>query len=209
MANILGVGAHFDDLELGCGGTLARHVADGDRVTMLVVTHSGYSSPDGAVVRDKDVALKEGQAGADVIGAELVSLGAETLAVQFNEKLTAQILAVIEERRIDTIYTHWTQDVHRDHQNVGKSTLMAGRHIPRLLMYRSNLYSAEVPFGGSFYVDISDTWKIKKEAIEAHASELNRVGSKWIEMAQQQASLDGMAIGVAFAECFKAIRFSY
>ena len=36
--NVLAIGAHPDDLELGCAGTLARHVADGDAVTLLVVT---------------------------------------------------------------------------------------------------------------------------------------------------------------------------
>ena len=36
--SVLAVGAHPDDIELGCGGALAKHVAAGDRVTMLVVT---------------------------------------------------------------------------------------------------------------------------------------------------------------------------
>src|SRR3984957_15193988 len=37
--SVLAIGAHPDDIELGCGGTIARHVAAGDRVAMLVVTH--------------------------------------------------------------------------------------------------------------------------------------------------------------------------
>ncbi len=59
--NILGIGAHFDDLELGCGGTLIKHVEQGDNVTMLVITDSSYKDPSGNVIRDKDVAYKERQ----------------------------------------------------------------------------------------------------------------------------------------------------
>ena len=36
--SVLAIGAHPDDIELGCGGTIARHVAAGDQVAMLVVT---------------------------------------------------------------------------------------------------------------------------------------------------------------------------
>ena len=45
--NVLGVGAHYDDLELGCSGTLINHVKKGDNVTMLVITDSSYKNPDG------------------------------------------------------------------------------------------------------------------------------------------------------------------
>ena len=49
MTNVLAIGAHPDDVELGCGGTLAKHVARGDRVTLLVITR-GEAGP-GRVAR--------------------------------------------------------------------------------------------------------------------------------------------------------------
>ncbi len=58
--NVLAVGAHFDDIELGCGGTLARHVQKGDDVTVYVATHSGYSNPSGKIIRSREVAKKKG-----------------------------------------------------------------------------------------------------------------------------------------------------
>jgi LmbE family N-acetylglucosaminyl deacetylase len=42
--NILAIGAHFDDVELGCGGALARHAKLGDRVYVFVATVSGYDN---------------------------------------------------------------------------------------------------------------------------------------------------------------------
>lgn len=49
--NVLAVGAHFDDLELGCGGSLARHVRKGDRVIGFVATTSDYGKLDGSELR--------------------------------------------------------------------------------------------------------------------------------------------------------------
>src|SRR5438067_1855179 len=51
--NVLVVSAHHDDLELGCGGTVARLVEQGHRVISLVLTHSGYKNPAGQVIRDR------------------------------------------------------------------------------------------------------------------------------------------------------------
>lgn len=42
--NILAIGAHFDDVELGCGGALAKHTSSGDQVTVYVATKSGYAN---------------------------------------------------------------------------------------------------------------------------------------------------------------------
>ena len=42
--NILAVGAHFDDIELGCGGSLAKHSIDGDKVFAYVATVSGFTN---------------------------------------------------------------------------------------------------------------------------------------------------------------------
>jgi LmbE family N-acetylglucosaminyl deacetylase len=42
--SVLAIGAHPDDIELGCGGALAKHVASGDDVTMLVIT-AGSAGP--------------------------------------------------------------------------------------------------------------------------------------------------------------------
>lgn len=69
---VLAVGAHFDDVELGCGGTLANHVDQGDEVTVFVATHSGYSDPNQREIRSKDVARNEGVKGAEILGFDLL-----------------------------------------------------------------------------------------------------------------------------------------
>ncbi|HKI81197.1 MAG TPA: PIG-L deacetylase family protein [Pseudodesulfovibrio sp.] len=204
---VLGIGAHYDDVELGCSGTLLKHIKAGDKVTILVVTDSAYKNPDGDTVRDLETASREGKAAADILGAELICLGYSTFEVPFDEGLTKQIQKVIEVLDIDTIYSHWDGDIHRDHVWTAKAALMAGRHVPRFLMYRSNYYETGTPFEGSFYSDISGHMVRKMEAIEAHESELSRTRYEWLEFFDKQNANLGMMIGVKYAECFKVVRY--
>lgn len=205
--NILAVGAHFDDIELGCGGTLLKHVAAGDKVTAVVITDSGYRAPDGKAVRAAETARDEGGKAARMIGCDLVELGLPTLHVSFDENLTAKLNGIITDNNIDTIYGHWTGDVHRDHRNAGKCCLMAGRHVPRHLMYQSNYYDSGKPFRGNFYSDISEFVERKMEIIGIYKSELERTNGEWATFFRARHKADGLVIGVPYAEAFEIVRY--
>jgi LmbE family N-acetylglucosaminyl deacetylase len=205
--NVLAVGAHYDDIELGCSGTLINHVQRGDQVTMLVITDSAYRDPDATLIRAAEIAGREGAEAAGIIGAELLCLNHETFMVPFDEGLTKEITRQIERRSVDIIYSHWTGDLHRDHQYAGKATLMAGRHVPRFLMYRSNYYDTEKPFKGNFYSDISAVMEQKMAVIKAHRSELERVRHQWLDFFTKLHANDGQKIGVRYAECFEVVRY--
>jgi len=205
--NILAVGAHFDDVELGCSGTLINHVKRGDNVTVLVVTDSAYSSPDGAVIRGQDIAGEEGAKAAEIIGAELICLQQKTFRVEVCDALITEVYRIITERNIDTVYCHWTGDIHRDHHNTAKITLMASRHVPRVLMYRSNYYDSEQIFRGNLYSDISDSMGQKIAAIKAHRSEMERVRWQWIEFFEHNNRNEGQKMGVRYAEAFEVVRY--
>ena len=205
--NILAVGAHYDDVELGCSGTLINHAKNGDSVTIIVVTNSAYKDPSGKMIRSADIAKEEGQRAAAFIGAKLICLDYETFFVPFDEKLTKSITFYIEDLNIDTVYCHWVHDLHRDHQYVAKSTIMASRHVPRVLMYRSNYYDTYDTFRGTFYSDISKVMDTKIEVIKAHQSELERVRYEWIEFITRQNANDGQKNALKYAECFEIIRY--
>ena len=205
--NVLGVGAHFDDLELGCSGTLIKHKQQGDNVFILVICNSAYRNPDGDVVRDLETAYAEGKKAAGIIGAELICLDYDTFMVPFGEDLTRTISDYIEKLNINIIYSPWVHDLHRDHHYTAKNALMAGRRVQRFLMYRSNHYDTEKPCHGNFYSDITDTMDKKIEVIKAHKSELERVRYKWLDFFQNQNANDGQKIGVKYAECFEVVRY--
>lgn len=206
--NILAIGAHFDDVELGCGGALAKHAAACDNVYVFVATVSGFSNHLAQEVRSNDIALEEARVAMAVLGVtELICGNFNTLEVEFVDSLNVQILRIVEEKKIDKVYTHWNGDIHHDHQAVARASLHSCRHVPSLLMYRSNWYHSTQDFRGNFYVDISNTWQKKESAIRAHVSEIERTGNKWISFFRNEAENAGQKIGVRMAEVFEIVKY--
>lgn len=205
--NILAIGAHFDDIELGCGGALAKHIASGDKVHVYVATLSGFKNHANEIIRSNEVAHQEGITAIKILGAKLHQGKFETLQVEFNDELNVDILKIIENHHIDMVYTHWTGDIHHDHRAVAHASLHCCRHIPRLLMYRSNWYHSTSDFRGNFYIDITDFLHIKEKMIEAHESEMHRSGYKWIQFFHNEAQNAGQRIGVKFAEVFEVVKW--
>ena len=206
--NILAIGAHFDDVELGCSGALARHAALGDSVYIFVATVSGFSNPENTTIRSNEVARNEAEVASKIIGAKKLFCGNfKTLEVEFVDSLNVEILKLVKNLSIDIAYTHWTGDIHHDHQAVARASLHSCRHVPRLLMYRSNWYHSTQDFRGNFYVDITNYWQIKERAILAHDSEIKRTGDKWLNFFRNEAKNAGQRIGVDKAEVFEPVKW--
>lgn len=205
---VLAIGAHFDDVELGCGGALAKHVAAGDEVYVYVATVSGFTNQYNQTVRSSDIALAEAQAAMKILGVREMICGAfKTLQIEFVDDLNIDILKIIEGKAIDLVYTHWTGDIHHDHQAVSRASLHSCRHVPRMLMYRSNWYHSTFDFRGNFYVDITDYWTAKESAIRAHVSENTRTNEKWVSFFHNEAENAGQRIGVRMAEVFEVVKW--
>lgn len=205
--NILAIGAHFDDIELGCGGTLAKHVANGDNVYAYVATKSGFTNHKNEEIISNDIATKEGEHAMKILGVTLIKGNFNTLEIEFTDDLNLEIIKIVEEKNIELVYSHWIGDIHHDHQAVAKASLHSCRHVPRQLMYRSNWYHSNLEFKGNFYVDISSYWEQKKSSIEAHQSEMFRTEKKWIEFFLNEAKNAGQKIGVDKAEVFEVIKW--
>lgn len=205
--NVLAIGAHFDDIELGCGGTVSKHVDRGDKVFAYIATVSGYKNRNNQVVRSNEIARYEGMKAMEILGIHPICGKFKTLEVEFIDELNMEILEIVEEKKIDLVYTHWIGDIHHDHQAVAKASLHGCRHVPRLLMYRSNWYHSNLDFRGNFYIDITEFWNKKERAIRAHKSELERTRYKWIDFFKNEAINAGQRIGVKYAEVFEVVKW--
>lgn len=206
-SNILAASAHFDDAELGCGGTLAKHVKAGDRVHLYVATRSGYGNMKGEGVRTSALARKEGLAAAKILGVKVIEGEFETFHLRYEDPLIASLRRIIEEKKIDTVYLPWTGDAHQDHRALARAAITAARHCPRLLMYRINYYDTDEAFVPRHYVDVSATMKTKLRALKAHGSEMKRTGGKWLEYVTQEDRNTGIKLGVGHAEAFMPVRY--
>ncbi len=120
-----------------------------------------------------------------------------------------RVRELIDRHEIEMVYTHWHDDVHLDHRNLSRATINAARHVPRLLMYRSNYYESSEVFRANIFVDITETIEVKRRAIMAHESEYTRIGEKWLRFFTNQHQNDGQRIGVAYAESFQVIKYLF
>ena len=205
--NVLAVGAHFDDAELGCGATLARHVRAKDRVWLYVATRSDYADMQGRPVRASEVARREGSRAAKVLGARLIPGSFPTFGLRYEDELIAAVRRIVEEKRIDTVYLPWTGDAHQDHRALARAAITAARHCPRILMYRINTYDTDEAFTPRHFVDVSATMAVKLKALRCHASEHRRTGGRWLEYVAQEDRNTGIKFGVRHAEAFQAVRY--
>jgi LmbE family N-acetylglucosaminyl deacetylase/AmiR/NasT family two-component response regulator len=162
---ILAIGAHPDDVEIGCGGILLRHAALGDDVNILTLT-GGEAGGD---VTERAV---ESQRAADLMSARLfhTELADTSLSVSDGGVMIGAIERVIAEIRPTTVYTHSRHDVHQDHRNVHHATLVAARRVPRIYCYQAP--SGDIDFRPTRFVGIDEWVERKLEVIGAYSSQV-------------------------------------
>lgn len=205
---VLVIGAHADDIELGVGGTISRYSDEGHHVSILLITHSAYSDFDGKVIRSRETAMIEARAAAKIMGTDdITCLDYETKCVKYDVKLIEDINRHIDRFCPDVIYTHWDGDINQDHSAISQATIVAGRNVPRILMYRSNWYKSYKHFENNFYVDVTDHIEKKVESIKAHQSEYSRRGEAWTDFFKNQCRIYGQEVGVKYAEAFQLIKW--
>lgn len=202
---ILAVGAHCDDIEIGCGGTLHRLQKVGIPTFGLVITNTHYLR-NGIVHRDGKTARRESEEAAKIIGYEPAFGDRQNNELAVDNELVYLIRGYIEKHNIDTVFSHWDLDSHLDHVRVAQATIMATRDTRNLLMYRSNRFKTTTPFNPNFSVDISDSWEAKKAALLCYKSEQARVGGEFLEIVEQWNRLDGIATGVRYSEPFSCVK---
>ena len=207
--NVLAVGAHADDVEIGCGGTVALHAGNGDEVIILIMAESSYTYYDGRVLRSKEEGGIEEESAAKVLGAKkLINLGFETKNVPYSQESVEAVNEIIDKYEIEIIYTHWYHDTHQDHRRTTQAVLSAGRYVKNILMYEPE-YPAGRSYSGfhnQYYVDITSTFEIKMEALKQHKSQIKKYGNDFLEAVEARARHRGYEIGNKYAECFEVLR---
>ncbi|GIF14237.1 PIG-L deacetylase family protein [Actinoplanes teichomyceticus] len=198
MRSVLAIGAHPDDIELGCGGTLAAHRAAGDAVTMLVVT-GGQNGP-GPVGERR----AEAETAARSLDCLLLWGRLQDCAVQADAATIAVIEDAIRQTEADVVYVHAPDDSHQDHRAVAAATVSAARHNRRVLHYRS---PSTTRFEPSVYVDISAHLDRKLAALACHRSQVASSAMVDPEVVAASARHFGAQARVRFAEAFVPSRF--
>jgi bacillithiol biosynthesis deacetylase BshB1 len=215
--DLLFFGAHPDDVELGCGGTIARAVQDGLRVGMIDLTRGEMGTRGTPQTRKR-----EASASARILGAsfrEQLDFGDGALRTGRDEEL--QLIDVVRRARPALVFAPYPDDRHPDHTRTGRivteASFYAGlralqtgesAHRPQTVIY----YIQNYQNAPSFVVDCAKQWKTKMRAIAAYKSQFHDPKSKepktfisdpkFLEMIEARGKHFGAMIGVSYGEAF-------
>lgn len=218
--DLLAIGAHPDDVEISCGGTLATGVRQGFAVGIVDLTRGELATNGTPEIRASEAAAAATALG--VAGRWNLSLPDGALHA-YDPIQVKRVVEALRALKPGVVVTHFPQDRHPDH--VAASTLvdraiyLAGLRRfdapgspfrPRVRYH----FASRVGFTPSFVVDVTEAWERKREAILAHGSQvtreakdaaptpLNRGG--FLEFVESRARHYGGMIGVRYGEPFHA-----
>jgi LmbE family N-acetylglucosaminyl deacetylase len=199
--NILAIGPHPDDIEIGCAGTLIKYAQSGHNIFLLSVSK-------GEMGGEAEIRYKEQMKAADIIGARDVFWGGfnDTELLDKGNEIIHIVEEYIKEIQPDFIFVNFFEDTHQDHRTVNRSVLSAARYVRNVMFY-------EVPTTNNFipnvFVDIGSVLDMKLEALKAHASQVMKTNIQdlsIIDIARSSAHFRGVQGRVALAEGFVSER---
>lgn len=198
--NILAIGAHPDDIEIGCGGSLIKYSDKGHNIFLLIMTNGEQGGA-------PDVRKAEQEQVANLLGAEDLFWGdiVDThLAV--NLESIQKIESVLAKVKPNFIFSPFSDDTHQDHRHLAQMTVSATRYIKNVLFYEGPTTQR---FNPDVYIDISGKIERKIELLKAHKSQVQKTNIEdvsIIDIAYSSANFRGIQGRVKYAEAFCALR---
>lgn len=216
--DVVAFGAHPDDIELGCGGTLAKLAAEGQSLVLVDLTE-GEMGTRGTVAER----YRESADAAALLGAvERVNLQLPDAGITLDPHHIEAVVSALRRFRPQIVFAPYPADRHPDHVHasdlVSQASFYAGLrkflpgigepHRPRRVVY----YMMTFEFTPSFLVDISSNFEQKMAAVRAHRSQFHNPdypgeqtfisSPEYIESVENRARYHGFKGGVTYAEPF-------
>ena len=225
MTNILVVAAHPDDEVLGCGGTIAKHADEGDRVNILIVAEGATSrqlNRDREEVKEElSILMKAANNAAKILGAQSVKFMNQPdnrLDSLDRLDLIKKIEVEINHYEPEVVYVHHAGDVNIDHRRIHEAVITAARPTPNQRI--KSLLSFEVAsstewqpphsapsFQPNWFVEITEQLTRKMLALEMYAAEMRPwPHARSTKALKHLAHWRGAQVGVEAAEAFNLMR---
>ena len=216
---VLVVAAHTDDEALGCGGTIARHVAQGD-IVYAVFLADGVTSRLGANAEELEQRNAAAAEAHRILGIEksyMLGFPDNRMDSVSLLDIVQKLEGVLNEIKPQVIYTHHVGDLNVDHRVTHQAVLTACRPVPGSSI--KEIYAFEVlsatewstpgiaPFIPNVFVDISGHLEIKLKALASYELEMrDEPHSRSIANSRRLAELRGNSCGINAAEAFSLVR---
>jgi bacillithiol biosynthesis deacetylase BshB1 len=225
--DILAIGIHPDDIELGCSGTIAKHIAQGKTVGLLDLTRGELGTRGNAELR-----TVEANKAAKILGVSFrTQLNFKDGFFVNDEFHQRQVIEQLRKHQPDIVLCNTPDDRHPDHGRASKLVSDA--------CFYSGLIKIETSLDGKkqgawrpksvyhyiqdrfihpdFVIDITDYMKAKHDSIMAYSSQFYDPnssepvtpisGKDFLESLNSKMAIWGRAIGVNYAEGFTKERY--
>ncbi len=218
MKKILVIAPHADDEILGVGGTMARNIAEGNQVFVLIVTHGEkplFSDEIVSQIRKETIQAHKFLGITKTYFGELPAVMLEQIPrYQLNDKISK----VIQEVEPDEVYIPHIGDMQKDHQLVNEAAMVAVRpkyahKISAVYAYETlsetewNIPNTSNAFIPTVYTDISNYIDTKKQALAYFESQVSAFPDpRSLEAVEALAKYRGSTVKVNAAEAFMLIR---
>lgn len=213
MKRVMAIGAHPDDIEFGCGGTIYNHKCKNDYVVYVCMTNTeSVDGTTGELLRSLEENKLETFNAANTLKCDEVEfLPFKDLHVPFNFESVSKLESLIKKHKVDTIYTHWAGDANQDHISTFKTTMAAARYVPNVFCYEQIPISrmTENQMDINYYVNITDSFNVKIQASMCHKSQIvkyNKVGLNVESNLEILAKFRGIQAQCKYAEAFKVLK---
>jgi LmbE family N-acetylglucosaminyl deacetylase len=198
---ILAIGAHPDDIEVGCAGTLFKYATYGHEIYLLIMSE-GQMGGESAVRREEQIRSAEILKPKEVIWGGYKDT---ELSPNMNQ-MVYDIEGVLKKINPAFTFVNFGEDTHQDHRALSKATVTASRYIRNVLFYEG---PTTHDFSPVVFVDIKEAMDDKISMLLAHKSQVmktNIEGLSIIDIARSTAIFRGIQGRVQFAEGFIPMR---
>lgn len=203
--NILAIGAHWDDIELGCGLTLKKLKEKGHNIFSVVVCSSQYGKDENEGMKESE-ALEYGLKSFELIGADYIPTDKEPNSkLAYNKKIMQILEGIANNKKIDAVFTHWYGDLNTDHKATWEISRTAFRNVKNFLMYQSNSYGDNVNiFKPNFFFSFNqEQYVFKEKILSQYVSEWARREVRWKREIFERERYWGHISGNDYAEGFQ------
>lgn len=204
--NVLIIGAHFDDAELGAGGVAAKLSDAGKKVYKVTLTNNVTNFNQRSISVEYESSRKQSQKACEILGiTELEFIPEECSKLHYHKEVMQRLESIIFNYNIDTVFIHFNEDMNRDHVEANNISLTAARHCANIFEYQSNGYILDNVFYPTFFINISNYIDKKRKALAQYGTEHNRM-NRLFETVIERNHIWGYANEVEYAEGFRVVK---
>jgi len=214
---VLVIAPHADDEILGCGATIAKHIANGDEVFVLITTNAHYGYPERYSKEDIQKVRNEALSAHKFLGIKrtyFTDFPAPKLDTFSSSEITDAFLPIFNEIKPDILYIPHGGDLHLDHTVIYRASLVAARPIQEysimgIYVYETLSETNWSPLQGdqffkpNLYINVTDYFEKKLKSMSFFTTQIKKFpNSRSLEALEALAKYRGSTVGVFYAEAF-------